>query len=284
MLESAAHDTPRTRPSAPGSGQIEIVRSHDTGRSVVARAYATSPLRLLTPTNHGHAAWLYTSSHGGGLVDGDAVDMEIDVTSGASAFVGTQASTKAYRSAVGSQVTTRARIGAGALLILAPDPVVCYADAHYRQTQRVDVDGNGALVFVDWVTSGRRASGERWDFSDYDARTEVYTGGRLAMHDRVLLRAADGNLRARLGRFDVLALLVLAGGGVAGEAARIVDDVAARPLARRAPLLVSAAPLRGGGCAVRLAGPSVEHVGEAIRTLLAFVPRRLGDDPWARKW
>ena len=31
------------------------------------------PLRLLTPANHGHAAWVYTSSYGGGLVDGDRV-------------------------------------------------------------------------------------------------------------------------------------------------------------------------------------------------------------------
>jgi urease accessory protein len=77
---------------------------------------------------------------------------------------------------------------------------------------------------------------------------------------------------------------VLAGGGVAGEAAAIVGSVTARPLERRAPLLMSAAALRGGGCAVRLAGQSVEQVGYAIAQLLSFVPGRLGDDPWSRKW
>ena len=119
-------------PSAAGRGEIEVVRRPD-GCSVVARAYATSPLRLLTPTNHGHAAWIYGSSYGGGLVDGDAVAIDVNVAAGATAFVSTQASTKVYRSFRGARTATVARIGAGGLLVLAPDPVVCDAGARYRQ-------------------------------------------------------------------------------------------------------------------------------------------------------
>jgi len=268
---------------ATARGEIAVVRRPD-GRSVVARAYATSPLRLLTPTNHGHAAWIYASSYGGGLVDGDAVAVDVDVAPGASSFVSTQASTKVYRSFRGTGTATDARVGEGGLLVLAPDPVVCYAGARYRQSQRFTVDAGASLVLVDWVTSGRRAAGERWEFDEYDAHTEVRVGGAVVVHDRVLLRGAHGDLGARLGRFDVLALVVLAGGGVAGEAAGIVATVAERPLERRPALLMSAAALRGGGCAVRIAGRSVEQVGEAIARLLAFVPARLGDDPWSRKW
>ena len=281
----AARRAPRAAGPVPaaGRGEIAVVRRPD-GRSVVARAYATSPLRLLTPINHGHAAWIYGSSYGGGLVDGDAVTLDVDLTPGAAAFLSTQASTKVYRSFRGTRTTTEARIGAGAFLMLAPDPVVCYAGSRYRQSQRLAVDAAGGLVLVDWVTSGRRHAGERWQFDEYDASTHVHVGGTLVVQDRLLLRASHGDLASRLGRFDVLALIVLAGGGVAGEAEAMVAAAAARPLERRAPLLMSAAALRGGGCAVRLAGQSVEQVGDAIKRLLAFVPARLGDDPWARKW
>src|SRR5258705_12351701 len=79
-------------PGAPGRARIGVIRSGS--RSVVSRAYATSPLRLLTPANHGHAAWIYTSSFGGGLVDGDRIAMDIDVGRGAAAFISSQASTK----------------------------------------------------------------------------------------------------------------------------------------------------------------------------------------------
>src|SRR5207245_10808543 len=41
--------------------------------TALRRAYAESPLRLLTPRNHGNAAWVYTSTLGGGLLDGDGV-------------------------------------------------------------------------------------------------------------------------------------------------------------------------------------------------------------------
>jgi hypothetical protein len=41
-----------------GSGFLEVM--HTTRGSIVARAYARSPLRLLTPLNAGSAAWVYT--------------------------------------------------------------------------------------------------------------------------------------------------------------------------------------------------------------------------------
>src|SRR4051812_44461114 len=67
------------------------------GRSVVTRAAATSPLRLLTPRNAGTGAWLITSSFGGGLLAGDELALSIDVKAGATAYVGSQSSTKVYR-------------------------------------------------------------------------------------------------------------------------------------------------------------------------------------------
>src|SRR5688572_14237285 len=74
----------------PGRGELEIVRG--PRRSVVCCALATSPLRLLLPANHGQAAWIYTATYGGGLVDGDSMSLGVTVGPGASAFLSTQAS------------------------------------------------------------------------------------------------------------------------------------------------------------------------------------------------
>ena len=46
-------------------------------RSEVTGLKSHSPLRVLTPSNHGHAAWLFLSSLGGGFVGGDSVSLEI---------------------------------------------------------------------------------------------------------------------------------------------------------------------------------------------------------------
>jgi urease accessory protein len=324
-------------------------------RSRVSAAYAASPLRLLTPANHGHAAWVYTSSYGGGLVDGDAIVLDVDVGAGASAFVSTQASTKVYKSPRGTSSELRARVGEDGLLVVAPDPVVCFAASRYRQVQRFDLAPGAALVAVDWMSSGRRASGERWVFDAYDARLSVRLDGQLLVHDRLRLTAEDGALAARMGRFEVLAILVIAGNAeraanteraegaehagstgradskqcsdrtecagrgesvgavVQRAAAALVSRIGARPVDRRADLLLAATPLAaaatpplattspaappraatplaetppgvGSGCVVRIAGVSVEQVGRTLRDCLDFVPALLGDDPWTRKW
>jgi urease accessory protein len=266
----------------PGLGELTVICGPD--KSVVSRARATSPLRLLMPANHGDAAWIYTSTYGGGLVDGDAISLKVRVEQGASAFLSTQASTKVYRSPRGSDVEMRAEVERDGSLVIVPDPVVCFAASRYRQTQSVDLAEGAGLVLVDWVSSGRRASGERWLFDEYVSRTVVRHRGRLVLHDATALRSADGDLATRIGRFDVLALIAIAGDALQEDAAAIVASINQQPIARRSDLVIAGAPLAGSGCVVRVAGRSVEQVGRHLRRLLGFVPALLGDDPWSRKW
>ena len=66
--------------------------------TVIDSAFATSPLRLLTPRNHGGGAWAYTSTLGGGLVDGDAIRLHVKVGPGAAAALFSQGENRVYRS------------------------------------------------------------------------------------------------------------------------------------------------------------------------------------------
>ena len=265
-----------------GRGRFTVERAR--GRSVVSRAFATSPLRLLTPRNHGHAAWIYTSSHGGGLVDGDDIAMRASIGAGATAFLSTQSATKVYRSPRGTRASLEADVGENALLVVAPDAVICFAGSRYRQTQRVTLGAGSGLVLLDWVTSGRRESGERWAFDEYVSRTVVRLEERLVVHDALALRASDGRMAARFGAYDVLAAAILVGRGLAEEIERLDARVRAEPVRRRADRLIAAAPAGDAGWVVRIAGRTVEDVDDTLRDLLGFVPRLLGDSPWARKW
>ena len=265
-----------------GRGRFAVERV--AGKSVVRRAYATSPLRLLTPRNHGHAAWVYTSSYGGGLVDGDDIAVEASIGSGAAAFLSTQSATKVYRSPRGTRVALDADVGEGGLLVVAPDAVICFAGSRYRQSQRIAVAAGGALVLVDWVTSGRRESGERWVFDEYVSRTVVRLAGRLVVHDAVALRPSDGPLAERFGHYDVLAVAVLVGRRLAGEIERLDARVREEAVERRADLLVAFSQVEPDGGVLRVAGRAVEQVDHVLRDLLGFVPGLLGDSPWARKW
>ena len=274
---------PGAAPAAHGRGALAVVRGFG-GRSVVTRAYATSPLRLLMPKNHGSAAWVYTSSFGGGLVDGDRIALDVDVGPGAAAFLSTQASTKVYRSPRGTSTELHARVRAGGLLAVMPDPIVCFAGSRYQQIQSFDLSADGGLVLVDWVSSGRHASGERWAFHEYVARLRARVDGGPVLHNALALRRDDGDLRERLGRFDVLAVVLILGTRLRDRAAELAARVAAMGVVRRAAQLVSATPVGEGGCLVRVAGTSFEQTARMVREYLGFLPGLLGDDPWARKW
>jgi urease accessory protein len=245
---------------------------------------AVSPLRFLMPANHGDAAWIFTSTYGGGLVGGDSISIRVTVGDGARAFVSTQASTKVYRSPAGAEVEVQAHIASNGQLVVIPDPVVCFADSRYRQAQRIDIADSGSVVLVDWISSGRRAAGERWAFNEYVSRTTVRYGGRLVVYDSLALRETDGDLAARMGRFDVLAMVVMVGAVMRSHAARITEQVHGGPVVRQPDELLAASSFGEIGCIVRIAGRSVEQVGGRMRQLLGFVPRLLGDDPWSRKW
>lgn len=268
--------------AAPGMGILDIARVDR--RSVVRRAYATSPLRWLMPRNHGPAAWVYASSYGGGLVGGDNLRLTISIGAGASAFVSSQASTKVYRSPDRSSAEIAATVSAGGHLVLWPDPVVCYAGSTFRQVQGVDLRGDGSLVLVETMTSGRRASGERWQFVEYANRITVRQDGRVVLFDATRLSSTDGDLTARLGRFDVLCTVAIVGRRFLESVRAITESIGSRPIERRADLLLSAAPIGKTGCLLRVVGRSTEQVTGVVRSYLSFLPRLLGDDPWTRKW
>jgi len=268
-----------------GRGRLRVVVAN--GRSTAVSVQATSPLKVLVPRSSGDSVWAYLSSFGGGLVAGDETDIDVDIGPGARCFLGTQASTKVYRNPLGLPCGHRLRavIGEGAVLVLAPDPVQAFAGSSYRQRQEFRLAAGAGLVLVDGSTSGRAARGERWGFDRYQGRNDISLGRAPLPADSVLLDPADGPLDSphRAGRFNGFALVALVGEPLAEASARMLAEVAARPVQRRAPLVVAASPIRGGAL-LRIAGESVEEVGREVRRHLGCLSGLLGEDPLARRW
>jgi urease accessory protein len=263
-----------------GSGALRIERVGD--RSVVHTARANSPLKLLLPGNHGDAAWTFVTNFGGGLVDGDAIDLRIEVGPGARALLGTQASTKVYRSPNGCRQSFTARVEANGLLAMLADPIVCFADARYAQTIDVTLETDATLVLVDCLVSGRIACNERWAFARYSSRIRVTRAERLVLHDALHLHPDDGDLPTRMGRFDALATVV-AIGPLAHPVRERVLASSLRP-ERKASRVHTAAALGDDGAIGRIAASTTAEALGAVHALLEPLAELLGDDPFARKW
>ena len=265
-----------------GSGALDF--AFIGGKTVARRISASSPLKLLNPKNRGHAAWVYASSYGGGLLGGDHLSMDVSVGSGASALLSTQASTKIYRSDMPCSQKLVARVEDGALLAVTPDPLVCFADSDFSQEQNYVLTSGANLAALDWLNAGRRASGERWAFRRYHSRITILRESKRVLHESLLLDPEHGALAQRLARFNSLALLVLSGPALVAAARAVLDFVAEKPLTRSAETIVSASPLADGGALLRVAGIATESVGKVLREQLKFLCPLLGDDPWTRKW
>lgn len=263
--------------------KVEVI----SGASAVTSAFASSPLKLLTPRPRGRSAWAYTSSFGGGLVAGDETRLELCLRPAARCFLGTQASTKVYRNPdqLPCGHVTHAMLDAGALLVFAPDPVQAFASSTYAQHQEFHLAPDASLVLLDWFTSGRAACGERWAFSRFASRNDVFINGQRAFLDSIRLDASDGALDSahRTSRFNCFATLLVLGPLVQNMAAKLLTEIAARPVERRAPLVCSASPIRDGAL-LRIASEQVEAVGHELHRHLSALSALLGDDPWRRKW
>lgn len=269
----------------PGHGQlaVEVV----AGQSAAVTSWSSNPLKLLVPQARGQSVWACLSSYGGGLVAGDQTRFDLRIGAGARCYVGTQASTKVYRNP--QQVTcshvTHAEVGADALLVFTPDAVQAFAHSIYTQRQEFHLAAGAGLVVLDWCNSGRVARGERWAFTRYHSRNDIFVQGERVLLDSLLLDAADGSLDEphRLGRFNCVALLGFIGKPLGGIAKNVLAEISARPVSRNAPLIFSASPWRDG-VLVRIAGESQEVVAHELRRYLQPLAGLLGDDPWARKW
>lgn len=190
--------------STPGAGQLSTILLPN-GHSHLHNITYQYPLKLISPprnTQQHLSALVFLLSYGGGLVGGDTVTLSVNVGQGSKLSVVTQGHTKVFKSASADIVTRQnldVEIENGAALCLLPDPVQPFAESVYEQTQIFHLQGESAsLCLLDWVTQGRSARGENWDFVKWFGRNEVWwssssgsaTGrGRLLVRDAVKLDA-----------------------------------------------------------------------------------------------
>jgi urease accessory protein UreH len=274
--------------------------------STVISAYATSPMKLLTPRSRGRCVCGYVCNLGGGMVAGDQTRLELRVGNQARCFLGTQASTKVYRNphSLPCSHVTYATIGVDALLVFAPAPVQPFAHSSYQQRQEFRLARGGGLALVDWFTSGRAACGEQWAFEHLSMRNEVWQSaepcgaaeasasstGSVSISDKCVfldccsLDSKDGNLASahRSGRFNCFAILVLIGAPLKKQAERILEEVRWLSVKRRGSLLMTASPVQNGAV-LRVAGEQVREVDSCLRKHLESLAGELGEDPWSRR-
>jgi urease accessory protein len=277
---------PRSAPLAPanargGYGRLQLTRFND--RTRVTRSLARQPLKLFAPTPTSHAALVYTTALGGGLLAGDHVHLDLHAQPDTTTFLTTQSATKIYRSADGSVATQTLHTSLcdDALLVAWPDPLICFADARYEQRQVFRLDPTASLALIDCQTAGRLARDERWSFSRYLSQNQIHVAGRLILNDILLFDPEDALLvhPFRTGRFNAMATVLLVG----PRLERLAETLSTSANTGSSSFL-SSVTRHNGVLIFRFLDQSPEHLTSTLRRLLSPLAGLLGHDPWSRKW
>lgn len=290
-----------------GQGQVTLevsdprqLKSADVyKRSEVVSLQHSYPLRILVPE---HACgspcrWIYPLTFGGGLVGGDVINLNITLGKHCAALVTSQESTKAYHCEDGqeSQQNMTYHVDDASCLVVLSDPVVCFADASFRQTQRVFMSPAGNLVLLDWLTAGRVARDEVWRFTRYQSLMEVYIDDELVFRDnQQLTDSPHQTVTYAMRNFQVLGTCIVLGGGLHhlvrhlknlyDQPYKIGQRLATDLLVSYSPLEVKANSAIVTGCYVRFMAASTSLGFGVVREITQQLLDLLGGDPYSNKY
>lgn len=176
-------------------GRLELVVDDRAGRSVAVHQFHRGALRVLRPhylDDSGQVCYVLVNP-GGAYLGADLYVVDVEVAEGAKLLLTTQSATKIYRTP-GSFAEQRMslRLGEGARLELAPDQLIAYREASYRQNTQITLRPSSSLVMSEIVTPGWSPDGVRFRYEELRLRTEIHieTGGNSALLalDNVLIR------------------------------------------------------------------------------------------------
>ncbi|KAL9240212.1 hypothetical protein vseg_014457 [Gypsophila vaccaria] len=284
-----------------------IIVSKVRGKSTVTRCFSKYPLKLIVPNKacarDVDCAWIYSLTYGGGIISGDSILCTFVVEDGSTAVLTTQASTKVFKSLGSkcSEQTLEVSVGHDTLLVVIPDPVTCFSGSRYSQKQVFRVSPDSNLLLVDWFSSGRYESGERWAFDLYKSTNNIYEDDQPLFLDTVLLKkGVVGNISERMHDYQIIAMVVILGPKLANLRNKIQEDVrsfmsgsfhvkssTSMPSSKFSPtkpnFVVSCSTFgpQGAGLTVRVAAMTTESVYQFLRLQLASLEPLVGAFPYS---
>lgn len=179
-------------------GRLDLRYRRDGERTLVHDRHS-GPLRVL--------ASLYPEAPGvchnvlvhppGGIVGGDALEIDAELGEGAHALITTPGATRFYRSAGEPAVqSTHARVAAGARLEWLPLETICHRDALAHNRMRFELAPGAEMIGWDVLALGLPASGEAFDRGRYVQQIELpgvwLERGTIAGTDSLLLDSPLG--------------------------------------------------------------------------------------------
>lgn len=151
-----------------------------------------------------------------GFFDGDRVETDITVASGARLILSTPAASRVYQTRSGKPAANfqQFRVEENASLEWIPEPFIPHAGASYVQTTRIALHESSSLLFFEWLAPGRVAKGEAFAYQNLRWELDLSVDGSLVARERYDLNPEGHRLEALRARFPAAHYLSVYAAGV----------------------------------------------------------------------
>lgn len=182
-------------PATEAMGELRLRIGRRGGRSVATHQYYRGALRVLRPhyLDESEQVCYVMVNPGGAYLGGDLYTVDVEVGRDARLLLTTQSATKIYKTPHSfAEQRMCITLGPGASLEYAPDQLIAYRQANYRQNAVIEMDETASLILSEVITPGWSPDGEPFRYEQLRLRNEIRRGGRLLAIDNLLIRPPAG--------------------------------------------------------------------------------------------
>lgn len=180
-------------------GHLHIVCARDAfGRNHLRKQSFRAPMHLSKAHEDADSLVVNLVTPTAGVFDDDEIDFDIAVEAGARLVLTTPSSSRVYRSRDGGtgRVHKNLRVAAGGFLEFYPEPFIPHAGARYHQRNTLRLAEGAGAAFFEWLSPGRVASGERFQYAELRWDIDIWWAEQLAARERYALSPGDESLSA----------------------------------------------------------------------------------------
>jgi urease accessory protein len=200
--------------------QLDFARDITASNTFLAASSQEPPLKVVRAfTLEDGTALVHLHNVSGGLLGGDSLRFRVNLAREAFAQITTTGATRIYRHCPEFSPTTQCNefvVGEGALLEYLPDPTIPFAGANFLQRTSIGLSAGAGLLWWEILAPGREASGELFEYKQFEMRTCVTAIGRKIAEENICLRPQNRDVLslARLGPYRYVATFYICRVGV----------------------------------------------------------------------
>jgi urease accessory protein len=252
------------------NGTIKIEIQSDDSKTYIKSLLSKAPFliqkAMYPDSTHPHFAHIYMMSSSGGILQGDEQRIDVVMGKNSTARITTQSATKIYKMDSGyASQHINIHCKRGSYLEFIPHQIIPFKFSRFYQEVNLEVEENSILIYSEIISSGRIASGEKFDFDLCFLRTTGHRNDQILFTDVMNLGHKDKeNLEFIFGEKDIFSTIYIIGDSISIE--RIVDMTS--QASENASLLASCSTLpHDSGVIVRILGDSVSEIMNLTESL-----------------